>query len=211
MSAGEVESRSYPLHPEHRGNFRFHSVRVSTRFPFGLFVKSRTIYAPGNALVYPEIESLRTAVQSASEESNAEVAGRSRDRGSDVSGLREWETADSMRRVHWKSSLRRDRLYVRTLHDDRQAEVEVRLRTRGYQASEKFEMQIRWAASEVVCHLAGGLRVGLLTDSDHIRAACGSQQRARLLSFLALVELERGSEWLSPPANLASHEEAVRL
>ena len=56
-----TEVRTYALHPELRGELRFHSFRVSTRFPFGLFLKSRTIHAPDTALVFPEIEHMQTA------------------------------------------------------------------------------------------------------------------------------------------------------
>jgi uncharacterized protein (DUF58 family) len=182
-----TETRSYPLVPEGRGELRFHSVRVSTRFPFGLFLKSRTIFAPGDALVFPAIEAVQSEVPSAGGESSERSTARSRTGSSDVSGLREWEIGDSLRRVHWKSSLRRDRLHVRTQQEDHQAEIEVRLRTRGAGSKNPFENRVSWAASEIVSHLAAGLRVGLLTDSTHLRAEFGDPQRIRLLSFLARV------------------------
>jgi uncharacterized protein (DUF58 family) len=194
VSPGATESRSYALHVEQRGELNFHSMRVSTRFPFGLFLKSRSIRAPGNALVYPEIRPLEMAEVNGGEESSTETSARSRGGGTDVIELREWEDGDSLNRVHWKSSLRRDRLYVRTQQDDHQAEVEVVLRTKGNPAPEQFEEKVCWAASEVMCHLASGLRVGLVTDHDHIRAELGAQQRSRLLSFLALVEIGGSSE-----------------
>jgi uncharacterized protein (DUF58 family) len=188
VGAGQTESRSYALHPERRGELSFHSVRVSTRFPFGLFLKSRTIYAPGSALVYPEIRPVHESSTAAGEEAHTQASARSRRGGTDVIDLREWQIGDSLHRVHWKSSLRRDRLYVRNQQDDHQAEIEVVLRTRGNPAPDSFEKRVAWAASEVVSHLESGLRVGLVTDRDHIRAEFGAQQRTRLLSFLALVE-----------------------
>ena len=44
------------------------------------------------------------------------------------------------------------------------------------------------AASEVVHHLQAGVAVALRTDAAYIPPDAGTRQRARLLSFLALVE-----------------------
>ena len=203
-----TESRSYALHPEQRGELRFHSVRVSTRFPFGLFLKSRTIHAPDSALAFPAIEPMHSASPSSGEESSSEASAQNRTGGSDITGLREWEPGDSLRRVHWKSSLRRDRLYVRTQQEDHQAEIEVRLRTRGTSSQSPFENRVTWAASEIVSHLAAGLRVGLITDTTHIRAESGDPQRVRLLSFLALVNLDGASESRGPGARELREEQA---
>lgn len=195
----QTESRSYALRPERRGRLRFHSVRVSTRFPFGLFLKSRTLHAPGEALVYPQIEVVNAPPPTSGEQAQSEAKARSRNGGDDVSGLREWEIGDGLHRVHWKSSLRRDRLIVRTREADRQAEVEVRLRTTGAMSPDAFESRVCWAASEVVAHLASGLCVGLLTDREHLPAAAGAPQRTRLLSFLACVESHGASARQAPP------------
>ncbi len=188
IGPGKTESRTYALHPEHRGPLLFHSVRVSTRFPFGLFVKSRTIRALGEVLVYPQISPVDARPPMNGDQGQAEATIHARSGADDIAGLREWQPGDGLQRVHWKSSLRRDRLTVRTREDDQHAEIEVRLRTAGRVAPDVFERRVSWAASEIVAHLAAGRRVGLLTDREHLRAEAGRAQRTRLLSFLARVE-----------------------
>lgn len=185
-----TEVRTYALHPELRGELRFHSFRVSTRFPFGLFLKSRTIHAPDTALVFPEIEHMQTAPPISGGESSSEASAQSQAGGSDITGLREWEPGDSLGRVHWRSSLRRDHLFVRTQQEDQQAEIEVRLSTRDTASRDPFEDRVNRAASQIVCHLTAGLRVGLVTDSQHLHAEAGDAQRLRLLSFLARVRAD---------------------
>jgi uncharacterized protein (DUF58 family) len=194
VGPASTESRSYALRPEHRGSLEFHSVRISTRFPFGLFLKSRTISAPGSALVFPEINPIRTAAPLASGESHSDAVVRVQSGGIDVTGVREWKPGDSQRRVHWKSSLRRNRLCVRTAQEDQRSEIEVHLRTRLGSLHSPFEEHVNLAASEVVSHLAAGLRVGLVTDSEQIRADASHPQRLRLLSFLALVKIDESRE-----------------
>ncbi len=77
---------------------------------------------------------------------------------------------------------------VREVESEHEAEVEVRLRTRGAQPGERFERNVAWAASEIAALLDAGNRVALLTDDDLIDAGTGARHRARLLSYLALVE-----------------------
>ncbi len=202
-------ARTYMLRPPHRGALSFHSVRVATRFPFGLFLKSRTIEALGDALVYPAVE--HRASQMMREQTSARV-GSERARmgpGSDVAGVRGFEAGDSARRIHWKSSLRRSDLQVREFEEEQSAEIEVRLRTALAAAEEGpadlgFEDQVRWAASEVVTHLEDGLRVGLLTDRLRIAPEAGSSQRSRILNLLAVIEREEPETSQAPSISRAT-------
>ena len=200
VGARQSETRRYVLTPAHRGPLVFAGFRVSTRFPFGLFLKYREIEAVEEALVYPEVVALRQRPEVNETLSRGDTALTRIGQGGVVSGLREFTEGDSMRRVHWRSSLRRGSLLVSETEDDRDAEVEVRLRSplrrpgaalAGRSAeptrSERFEQAVSRAASEVVGHLQDGLAVGLRTDADFLGAAAGLRQRARLLSFLARV------------------------
>ncbi len=187
---GEPETRRYVLAPVRRGAITFSGFRVSTRFPFGLFLKYREFEAVEEALVYPEILGHRghPRVQQASATGDSWLTRR--DQGGTVAGLREFTDGDSLRRVHWRSSLRRGSLLVSETEDDRDAEVEVRLRAvKGPVRAglDRFEQAVSRAASEVVDHLQNGRAVSLRTDAIHLPADAGLRQRARLLSFLARV------------------------
>jgi len=204
VGPGETETRLYSMYPERRGRLHYWGYRVSTRFPFGLFLKSRTIRASETCLVYPALSPMAThpPPAAAARERSGERPTRSAG-GSQVTGLRDYAMGDPMRRVHWRSSLRRESLLVRELDDERDAEIEVRLRTsadaqapgnsqsgstRRPAESERFEAAVAWAASEVVAHLAGGQRVGLVTDRERLAPAAGPAQHKYLLGFLALVQ-----------------------
>jgi uncharacterized protein (DUF58 family) len=193
VAAGERVARRYALTPERRGILEFAPLRISTRFPFGLFVKSRMQDLGGQVLVYPALNDERpqAAHFDATQEGELEHFGSAT--GSNVAGVREFQPGDPLRRVHWKSSLRRGSLLVLQQDDERDAEVEVELITRSRpRAAERedagFEWRVSQAATEVVTHLDAGLRVGLRTDAQRIDAASGARQRERLLAFLARVE-----------------------
>ncbi len=202
IGPGATESRAYSLVPPRRGELHFHGVRVATRFPFGLFLKSRTIEIVETTLVYPAILDLGPPRPPRLSRNHAGSATIRRGEGSNVAGLREYAIGDSMRRVHWGSSLRRGDLFVRDPEEERSAELIVRLRTHApgdpdlgeiSEASEEaradFERRVSLAATEVATQLEAGLRVGLVTDHERIPPEVGSHQRTRLLSLLARVAL----------------------
>jgi uncharacterized protein (DUF58 family) len=188
VAPGTCELRSYRHRPAQRGDLAFAGFVVSTRFPFGLFSKSRTFELSERALVYPAVDPLAIPTDPRGAREAGDGAASPRGRGAEVSGVREYARGDPPRRIAWRASLRSGALWVRDVEAESAREVELRLRTAGRGADAGFERDVRRSASEVSAMLAGGLRVGLRTDRDHLRPAAGSEQRARLLGFLARIE-----------------------
>lgn len=193
ISAGETVRRPYRFQPERRGYLEFTEFQVFTRFPFGLFSKSLTIPARESALIYPELEAIRAPQNFGSPRDPGERVSAPSGSGADAIGLREHAPGDSLRRIHWRASMRRRALLVREVESEHAAEVEVKLRTRGATHGENFELAVRWAASEIAALLDADTRVALRTDDELIAADDGARHRARLMSYLALVEPSRGA------------------
>ncbi len=188
IGPGERETRFYRLSPERRGPVHFSGFHVSTRFPFGLFSKAMRIESEGEALAYPQVEPTAPRVRLGRASGGGETLSGGAGAGAEVSGLREFAPGDSVRRIHWRASVRRGELVTREVASEDSAEARIRLRTRGERAGEAFEASVRRAASQVVAHLEAGQRVALETDGERLPADSGATHRARLLSFLALVE-----------------------
>lgn len=183
--------RSYSLVPERRGEFEFASLRVSTRFPFGLFVKSVEIEAPETALVYPAITPIEPGRASAgSREETDQRSGRS-PVGDALVGVREFVRGDRTARVHWRRSIRSGRLVVGEREGHTTAEVEILLLLARDMTPAAIEGRISRAASELVHHLDAGDRVGLRTRSVRFAPATGPGHRRELLAFLARLEPDR--------------------
>lgn len=198
IDPGTTEVRSYQFTPSSRGMVNFVEFRVYTRFPFGLFSKSLRISAPGEGLAYPEVESVTIPNHFGEARGGGEqLAGRGAS-GVNAVGLREFGTGDSVRRVHWRSSLRHRQLLVTEIENEHQAEVEVRLQTRGVKAGEPFESRVSWAASEIVALIDSERRVSLRTEGSRFEADSGQRHRARLLAFLALIQPGAESGMESP-------------
>jgi uncharacterized protein (DUF58 family) len=190
IDPGATELRSYQMLPERRGKLIFTEFRVFTRFPFGLFSKSLTIEAPAESLAYPAVEPVAVPVNFGAARGGGETVRGPGGTGASAAGLREFIDGDSVRRIHWRSSLRHRQLLVTEIESEHEAEVEVHLHTRGIDAGDPFERRVSWAASEIVALLDCDNRVSLRTDGPCFAADTGTHHRARLLSFLALVQPE---------------------
>jgi uncharacterized protein (DUF58 family) len=188
VDAGSTETRSYNFAPSRRGRVQFVCFRVYTRFPFGLFSKSLRIDSESESVVYPEIEAVSIPREFGTARGGGERMAAPGGFGVDAVGLREFQHGDTVRRIHWRSSLRHRALLVTETENDHEAEVEVRLRTRDVPHGDHFEERVIWAASEVVALLDADTRVSLKTDGQCFTAGSGRHHRARLLAFLALVQ-----------------------
>lgn len=199
----EHVDRSYAWSPEARGDVCFDHVRVSTRFPFGLFVKSAEIDAPAQALVFPDVThvSLRTDETTGDERDERDGASR---RGDALAGLREFVPGDGLGRVHWRRSVRSGRLLVGEREGEASGEIEVLVRAAAGQPTAAIEERICVAASEVVAHLEAGLRVGLRSPRVRIPPSTGPAHRRELLTYLARVTADE----LTAP--IAGEEEESR-
>lgn len=194
--------RSYLFEPPRRGELAWLGVRVSTRFPFGLFVKSTEITCPADCLVYPRIE--RPASVPPRAEGGQETGARPSlsHAGEQIVGLRELAAGDAPGRIHWPRSLRAQQWLVGAREAETASEIEVRLPLHPSEPESRIEDRISLAAGEIVRHLESGLRVGLRTPFQRFAPEAGRRHRRALLSHLARLDLSRippQSTPLQPP------------
>ena len=208
----ETLVRSYAFRPERRGELGFRGVRVSTRFPFGLFVKSREIAVPDTALVFPQIFPAAIRGNEIQTDRNHEdQAGQAR-RGDEMASLREFVPGDGLARVHWRRSLRAGRLLVGEREGEASGEIEVLLSLSGARPGTVFEERIARTASEIVSALDAGLRVGLRSESVRFSPASGFAHRTDMLTYLAYAQPESARPSApTPPQHEAVQSEATAL
>lgn len=92
------------LPPRERGVGRVRGVRVTSRFPLGLFVARVDLPAAGDVATYPEPEGRRAGRRGAADGAhNVQHVQR----GAGVQELRPFRAGDSLGDVHWKATARR--------------------------------------------------------------------------------------------------------
>jgi uncharacterized protein (DUF58 family) len=196
LPAGRMQETAYKHTLPRRGRHRFTGFRISTRFPFGFIRKSRDIEAPADVLVYPALVPVpETLIRAGLAE-----AGRnqtpSRSRSGDFHGLREFRTGDDPRDVHWRTSARRGRFFVRECEEETGRTVllvleNARRPAEGESAADAaraFEAAVSLTASVALALIKKGLLVGLRTADAYVAPASGPGQAPDILEPLALIQ-----------------------
>jgi len=191
ISPRSAQVAAYRRTPARRGRDRHVGFRVATRFPFGLFEKSRELTADGDLIIYPAVD----PVQLPSNLPGDRVGGSSalgRGSGDEILSLRAMREGDDPRDIYWRKSV--EQLIVRERAREVRRDVSYAIdsihpgRTADEDWTARFERRIRDVASRAVAHIKRG-------DGVTVRARSGERVRATsavgadpVLRFLALLE-----------------------
>jgi uncharacterized protein (DUF58 family) len=170
-----------------RGRQRLAGVRLTTRFPFGLFLKAGRVLLDREVLVFP-------AVRRISPETLHRLLGggssavRRRGRGHDLYNLRAYRPGDDPRLIHWRSSAKVESLLVREMEAETTEDTRVVLAGRGERDAARLEAALSEAAS-VAAHLTrAGVGVELAGAGLFVPLGHGPGQAKRILTALALYD-----------------------
>jgi uncharacterized protein (DUF58 family) len=209
LPAGRMQETAYKHTLPRRGRHRFTGFRISTRFPFGFIRKSRDVEAPIELLVYPALVPVPETIIRAGLAEQGRRQSPSRSRAGDFHGLREYRTGDDPRDIHWRTSARRGRPFVRESEEETGMTVVVLLESAGPDVdAAAFEAAVSMAASVALALMKKGLHVGLSTADGWLPPAGGPAQTAQILKCLALVDA-RPRE--APPRPAATDATVVRV
>lgn len=92
-----------------RGIYRFRTMELVTRSPFGLLERRVTLTDPEELTVYPTVGQLSRRWQMVQRQATETRRGRRHDRSSqqqEYHGLRDYRPGDSLRWIHWRTSAR---------------------------------------------------------------------------------------------------------
>jgi len=188
IPARRQQETSYRRTLAKRGLHRLTGLRLSTRFPFGLLRRSMDITSPAELLVYPALVpvsdvDLRSGLAQLGERQSATPT-----RSGDFHGLRELRPGDDPRDIHWRTTARRGRPFVREFEDESGRAVIVVLDRRAPPDAAAFESAVSFAASLALLLLRRGFRVGLSAGDSFLPPAASASHGGQILRCLALVE-----------------------
>ena len=154
-----------------RGRYRFSDAEVAIEDPFGLARREQPLPDTGTLLVYPRLTRLASLFSERGLRSHG--AGRvllRRPTGFELHSVREYQSGESLRRVHWPSTARRQQLMVKELEDTPRDEVLVVLDAQdGFAAGKRqdssFDAQVRSAGSILWTHARRARNARLLVTS----------------------------------------------
>ncbi len=192
ISPASAQVAAYRRTPARRGRDHHTGFRIATRFPFGLFEKSREVVAPGDLIIYPAVDPVRLPVDVGSRPGNSgRIVGRGG--GDDIYTVRPRRDGDDPRDIYWRKSATMPQLVVRERTREARPDVDivldvVRPRPVTDEYAALFEKRVREAASRAVAHLKRGDAVVVRTTANHRVIADRTVGADPVLRFLALVE-----------------------
>ncbi len=193
ISPDSAQVAAYRRTPMKRGRDRHVGFRVATRFPFGLFEKSREIPSEGELIIYPAIDPVKLPPEQPGSRMGTH-GSPGRGVGDEILGLRPMRDGDDPRDVYWRKSTLDGQLVLRERAHETHRQVTLVLESTFTDARPddawlgRFERRVRDAASRAVAHLRRGDGVTLLTTAgERVRAdrSVGADPVLRLLALLA--------------------------
>jgi uncharacterized protein (DUF58 family) len=188
----------YRLRNVPRGRYRFTGARVVVEDPFGLSRREQTLADSAPLLVYPRLA--RLSALFAERGLQSQGLGRillRRPAGFELHSVREYQSGESLRRVHWPSTARRQQLMVKELEDSPRDEIVVVLDAQaghgsGTPPDSSFDAQVRAAGSLLWAHARRGRNARLLVthdlDGESVSVRSYEQDWPRALEVLAAAE-----------------------
>lgn len=184
VAPGESRLVTWEATLPRRGRQRLGGVRVTTRFPFGIFLKASQLALQEEVLVYPALDPVPSARLGELSGSGA-THTRRRGRGVDLHNLRDYRPGDDPRLIHWKSTAKAGALTVRELEAETTLDTRIAL-VGAPRAGERLEAGITEAASLAAHLLRAGAQVEVTGPGLHVPLGRGPAQRHAVLTALAL-------------------------
>jgi len=192
ISPKSAQVAAYRRTPGRRGRDLHVGFRIATRFPFGLFEKSREITAEGDLIIYPAVDPVHLqAVAAGSTRCGDGAVGRGF--GDDFLGLKVMRSGEDPRDIHWKKTAAAGQLVMRERAREARPDVSlpldvVRPETGGDEWDLGFERRVRDVASRAVAHLKRGDAVTVRTSAGGCARSDRTSGADPVLRYLALVQ-----------------------
>jgi uncharacterized protein (DUF58 family) len=209
--------RRYPLQCRQRGYFTFGPAHIRSGDIFGFFVREKEIEELDHLTVYPMIVPLeRLGIPSKQPIGDIRTRSQIFQDPLLTLGVREYQSGDSLKRIHWKTTARLGKLSTKVFESTTTVDMGIFLDVRTvrfpYWGSipQLLEMAIISAASIANHALSEGYRVGLYVNQNRQSSAeliriPPSQHPDQLRNILeALAPLQ--SVDVMPLARLVAHE-----
>ncbi len=192
ISPNSAQVAAYRRTPAKRGLDHHTGFRIATRFPFGLFEKSREVTSSGELVIYPAVDPVRLPMEAGSRHG---FSGRTSGRGGgeETYTVRAMREGDDPRDIYWRKSAGMSQMVLRERLRETRPDVELVLDVvqpspHPADFTTAFERRIREISSRAVAHLRRGDSLLLKTTAGQRVTADKTVGADRVLRFLALVE-----------------------
>ncbi len=202
ISPKSAQVAAYRRTPGRRGPDRHVGFRIATRFPFGLFEKSREIDIEGTLLVYPAVDPIRLPPEVPGAKGGTHQT-EGRGTGDEIMGIRPMREGEDSRDIYWRRTVLPDQVMLKERSGTTRRQVTHVLdsiRPLGPSAEawgQRFEQRIREVASRAVAELKRGNDVVVKTSAGQSVRSTPAQGADQVLRFLALLRATPENELIA--------------
>lgn len=192
LSAGQRTVAGGSFIEEKRGALQFSQSLVITRFPFGLFEKTKLVDLKDRMVVFPSPIFDSGDGQSIDDRGLME-SGSVKGEGSGLFGLREFRDGDNPRRIHWKTTARAGRLILKETEASDIPKIALVLDTSGYRPGrddQALEDAISRCTGHALRFIEMGHMVRFITQSCEVPYGRGGAHLRAILTNLAMFQPE---------------------
>jgi len=190
-------TRTYEIPCPHRGVYAAGVYLVRAVDVFGLFALHRKIKDCTFTIEVAPRVYRTSAMELGAGETGPEAPNRSAEDDASPSGIREWKDGDELKKIHWKLSMRKRELMVRTYEESAKPDFLILMDLSPIGALRSQELAIEdavceAAASAAMAHLAEGYPVRMPMSSSRPVECAGrsAQDLPRFIDALTSVQFD---------------------
>ena len=187
LGPGETSVRTSIHTFSRRGKITIDGVKVSTRFPFGLFLKGKYEKDRAEVTVLPSVKVRKKTTVILRGGPGGDLVGGVKGDGTEIYGLRDITEGDDARLIHWKSAAKASKLLVKEFEQEKVRKVFVVFKNYSADDPEVFEEAVDEAAAAANAFMEKGWSVGLKTLTSEVRPGRGHAHLMRILEDLAVI------------------------
>ncbi|KMP10442.1 hypothetical protein UR09_00860 [Candidatus Nitromaritima sp. SCGC AAA799-A02] len=192
LRPGTPVEKSFMLTASRRGPLKIKSCILSTSFPFGFFIKSKSVPLHIESLVFPEIRKVELPQPVGMAEDGEGII---QPHGEELYALREFIEGDTLDRVHWKSSAKAGNLRVKEFSTGGNQKFTIYLSLTDVESGRPvkpdiMEQRVVESASLAYHLIRRGDEVSLKTPDFNTPFGNAESDLRNIMTFLATVGME---------------------
>ena len=180
LAPGQTETLLLYADCRHRGWQPCGTVKISSHYPLGLFRAWSPLRLDSRVLVYPKPASIAAPFPDG--DGGDGQQGRNRRDGDEFFGLKNYQSGDSIRQIHWKSFAKGQSLQSKEYAGATSTELWLNFDTApGNDTEERLGHLCRW----IIEAEQAQLRYGLILQGRMLAPSCGADHYRACLQALA--------------------------
>ncbi len=191
VSPGTFFEKTVRFIASQRGPLKINSCKLSTSFPFGFFIKTKTVPIQLETLIYPAIQKLDLPKTFPSGEGAGKLI---RSTGTEIGTIREFKPGDPLNSIHWKTTAKTGELRTKEFTAEGSKKISIFLNIQDNQTGKtidplKLERRVSETASLIFHLIQRGDHVQLHSEDFESSYDNTQVHLAHLMTYLATAGL----------------------